>query len=263
MTVMSPATMMQLSATFQQQEELASCARRLALYCAKRDPQNCALYALNLCEKDHVAFEMAYEIVVGAAPHIINSSQLFNIARYMDQHGHASQAFRLALLAMKGLHVAYNQDTHPAIADIHWACALAHSLGRQDLTNMVAILVKTVQCAPVLADILRRCTVTAPGLGMVDSAKRRIPKLLSYDKAPLKQLMETTILAYIHTTHSKLSHISPRHYADFIDFLTKARDTFLLAHDGHIQFAQLIENMKLVYKGKKKLMFLIHERFGL
>jgi hypothetical protein len=75
--------------------------------------------------------------------------------------------------------------------------------------------------------------------------------------------MEATIRSYINTTHSKLTHISPRHYGDFIDFLSKARETFLLAQDGHIEFAQLIENMKLVYKGKKKLMYLIKERFGL
>ena len=88
-------------------------------------------------------------------------------------------------------------------------------------------------------------------------------KLLSYDKPPLRQVMEAAVFAYIQTTHSKLTHISPRHYSDFIEFLSKARDTFLLAHDGHMQFSQLIENMKLVYKGKKKLMCLITERFGL
>jgi hypothetical protein len=127
---------------------------------------------------------------------------------------------------------------------------------------MIPLLVDNVQCATVLSDILRRCTLTAPGLGATDG-KRRTVKMLSYDKHPLRQLMEATIRSYINTTHSKLTHISPRHYGDFIDFLSKARETFLLAQDGHIEFAQLIENMKLVYKGKKKLMYLIKERFGL
>lgn len=81
-------------------------------------------------------------------------------------------------------------------------------------------------------------------------------------RPPLRQLLEAAVAAYINTTHSRLTHISPRHYGDFIDFLTKARDTFLLAHDGHAQFTQLIENMKVAYKGKKKLMFLVKERFG-
>jgi hypothetical protein len=69
-------------------------------------------------------------------------------------------------------------------------------------------------------------------------------------------------LSYINTTNSRLTHISPRHYQDFIDFLTKAHETFLLAPDGHLQFAQLVENMKVAYKGKKKLMSLVRERFG-
>lgn len=202
-----------------------------------------------------------------AASHVMNSSQLFNIARYMEHLVYPRRAFRLATLAMKNLHLAYNQDTHPAINDIHWACHLAHTLGRIELAELIPILVKNVQCATVLSDILRRCNMTAPGISSSDSKRVRSSsgglKLLSYDKQPLRQLMEAAIFAYIQTTHSKLTHISPRHYADFIEFLSKARDTFLLAHDGHIQFAQLIENMKLVYKGKKKLMYLIKERFGL
>uniref|UniRef100_A0A182U5P2 ZSWIM4-8 C-terminal domain-containing protein n=1 Tax=Anopheles melas TaxID=34690 RepID=A0A182U5P2_9DIPT len=50
-----------------------------------------------------------------------------------------------------------------------------------------------------------------------------------------------------------LSHISPRHYSDFIDFLSKARDTFMLARDGPAHFSRLIENITIAYKGKKKL----------
>jgi hypothetical protein len=88
-------------------------------------------------------------------------------------------------------------------------------------------------------------------------------KILAYDKPPLRQLLDAAICAYVNTTHSRLTHISPRHYGDFIEFLGKARETFLLAPDGQMQFAQLIENMKLIYKGKKKLMMLIKERFGL
>jgi len=32
--------------------------------------------------------------------------------------------------------------------------------------------------------------------------------------------------------------------------------------DGHIQFAQLVDNIKSAYKGKKKLITLVKERFG-
>lgn len=280
-TIMSHSTIMRLNLTFAQQEELSSCARTLALQCATKDPPNCALNALTLCENEALAFETAYQIVIDAASHIMTSSQLFTIARYMEHRGYPTRAYKLAMLAMKNVHLAYNQDTHPAINDIHWACALSHSLGKSELSNMIPLLVKNVQCATVLSDILRRCSITAPGVSCPHpgpegkhhhhhhhhrssngTGGRSSVKPLSYDRPPLRQLLEAAVAAYVNTTHSRLTHISPRHYGDFIDFLGKARDTFILAHDGHAQFTQLVENMKLAYKGKKKLMFLVKERFG-
>ncbi|XP_022255372.1 zinc finger SWIM domain-containing protein 5-like, partial [Limulus polyphemus] len=261
-TVMSHATVMRLNLNFTEQEELSSCARTLAIQCATKDPPNCALNALTLCENDPFAFEAAYQIVVEAATtNVMTSSQLFTVARYIEHRGYPHRAYKLAILAMKGVHLAYNQDNHPAINDIHWACALTHSLGKSELTNLVPLLVKNVHCATVLSDILRRCSMAPPGIATMD-AKRRCIKPLSLDKPPLRQLLEATISAYVNTTHSRLTHISPRHYSDFIEFLSKARETFLLAPEGHLQFAQLIDNMKTAYKGKKKLMFLVKERFG-
>ena len=70
-----------------------------------------------------------------------------------------------------------------------------------------------------------------------------------------------TLGAYVAAAHARLAHISPRHYADFLHFLSRARHSFLLAHDGAQRFSQLITNMRLVYKGKKKLMLLIQQRF--
>jgi len=139
-----------------------------------------------LCENDATAFEAAYQIVLDAASHIMTSSQLFTIARYMEHRGYPNRAYKLAMLAMKNVHLAYNQvgtdrsrdlrrltnaraftcsqDTHPAINDIHWACALSHSLGKNELATMIPLLVKNVQCATVLSDILRRCSMTPPGM---------------------------------------------------------------------------------------------------
>ncbi|XP_073994707.1 zinc finger SWIM domain-containing protein 5-like isoform X2 [Rhodnius prolixus] len=307
-TIMSHSTLMRLNLTFAQQDELSNCARTLALQCATKDPPNCALNALTLCENEALSFETAYQIVIDAASHIMTSSQLFTIARYMEHRGYPARAYKLAMLAMKNVHLAYNQDTHPAINDIHWACALSHSLGKTELSNMIPLLVKNVQCATVLSDILRRCSITAPGIpcstagigkshhhtgpttvippgihggghhhstgsssghhhhhhhhGGHRNGARTSNRPLPYDRPPLRQLLDAAMAAYVNTTHSRLTHISPRHYGDFIEFLVKARDTFVLAHDGHAQFAQLVENMKLAYKGKKKLMFLIKERFG-
>ncbi|KAF6216446.1 hypothetical protein GE061_000788 [Apolygus lucorum] len=290
-TIMSQTTIMRMNLSFTQQEELSACARTLALQCTSKDPPNCALNALTLCENDALSFETAYQIVIDAASLIMTSSQLFTIARYMEHRGYPTRAYKLAILAMKKVHLAYNQDTHPAINDVHWACALSHSLGKAELSNMIPLLVKNVQCATVLSDILRRCSITAPGIPCphtsTDSHKhhhghhghhghhshhhgshrnpiscRSSLKPLPYDRLPLRQLLDAAVTAYVNTTHSRLTNISPRHYGDFIEFLEKARDTFILAQDGHAQFAQLVENMKLAYKGKKKLMFLVKERFG-
>lgn len=258
---MSHGTALRLSLDYGQREELASCARTLALQCAMKDPANCALSALTLCEKEHVAFETAYQIAVDAAATAMTHAQLFTIARYMEHRGYPLRAFKLASLAMAHVSLAYNQDTHPAINDVLWACALSHSLGKNELGAMVPLVVKGVRCATVLSDILRRCTVTAPGLAGIPG-RRSSGKLMSTDKAPLRQLLDAAIGAYISTTHSRLTHISPRHYGEFIEFLGKARDTFLMAHDGHVQFSQFIDNLKQIYKGKKKLMMLVRERFG-
>ena len=268
-SVMSHATVMRLGLDYRKQEELSNCARTLALQCAHEDPPNCALSALTLCESDPIAFETAYQIVTDAAVSGMTSSQLFQIARYMEHRGYPHRAHKLALLAMKNVHLSYNQDTHPAINDIHWACALSHSLGKSELTSMLPLVVQNVQCATVLSDILRRCSMSAPGVtgdrhpsDHKSRSSKSSSRPLSYDRSPLRQLLEAALAAFVTTTHSRLTSISPRHYAEFIDFLTKARETFLLASDGHIKFAQLIENIKSAYKGKKKLITLVKERFG-
>jgi hypothetical protein len=74
-----------------------------------QDPPNCALNALTLCENEALSFETAYQIVIDAASHIMTSSQLFTIARYMEHRGYPTRAYKLAMLAMKNVHLAYNQ----------------------------------------------------------------------------------------------------------------------------------------------------------
>ena len=81
--------------------------------CVTQDPPNCALNALNLCESDPISFETAYQIVIDAASHIMTSVQLFTIARYMEHRGYPHRAYKLALLAMKNVHLAYNQVSRP------------------------------------------------------------------------------------------------------------------------------------------------------
>lgn len=151
---------------------MAACARNLALQCASKDPCNCSLNALTLCENDAFAFETAYQIVIDAAPHIMNSSQLFTIARYMEHRGYTERAYELSMLAMKHVHLAYNLENHPAINDIHWACALSHSMGKTQLAHMIPLVIKNVQCATVLSDILRRCCAPAIGISHYNTHHR-------------------------------------------------------------------------------------------
>jgi len=255
MTIVSPATLVHLDLDFVRQEELAACARTLAMQCVTKDAASCALSALALCETSAAAFDSTYHIVAAAASRgAMTPTQLFAIARYLERRGHPRRAHRAALLAMRGLSVAAGQDAHPALADVRWACSLARSVGADELSSMLSALIENVHCATVLSDVLRRCA--APGEGKTGAAP------LSYDRPPLASLLSAALAAYVSAAHARLAHISPRHYADFIEFLVQARDTFRLAADGPVRFAQLVDNMKLVYKGKKKLMLLITERFG-
>jgi len=254
MTIISPATLVHLDLDFVRQEELASCARTLAMQCATKDAAGCALGALALCESSAAAFDNAYHIVASAASRgAMTPTQLFAIARYLDRRAHPRRAHRAALLAMRGLSIAAGQDSHPALADVRWACSLARSIGAEELSSMISALIENVHCATVLSDVLRRCA---------SSSDNKTGAVMSYDRPPLASLLSAALAAYVSAAHARLAHISPRHYADFIQFLEGAQHTFTLAADGPVRFAQLLDNMKLVYKGKKKLMLLITERFG-
>lgn len=261
--VMAPSTAARLELTIIEKEALMCCARALALQCASRDPQHCCLSTLTLCEKNAAAFETAYRLVVESAA-LILPTQLFAIARYMDYRGYPQRAFKLATLAMKHFTLAYNQDSHPSIGDIHWACALSQALGYNELTQIIPLIVKAVHCPTVLSDLLFRCTLAKAAVEEAQNGQFYIKdnSRVTCEEEPLRQLMEATISAYVNTAHSRLNHISPKHYMDFITFLSKAQETFLLACDGNGRFNALINNMKVLYKGKKKLMQLVRETFG-
>uniref|UniRef100_F6UIJ2 Zinc finger SWIM-type containing 4 n=1 Tax=Macaca mulatta TaxID=9544 RepID=F6UIJ2_MACMU len=150
------ATLLRLQLDTPRREELWACARTLALQCAMKDPQNCALPALTLCEKNHSAFEAAYQIVLDAAAGGLGHAHLFTVARYMEHRGLPLRAYKLATLALAQLSIAFNQDSHPAVNDVLWACSLSHSLGRHELSAIVPLIIRSIHCAPMLSDILRR-----------------------------------------------------------------------------------------------------------
>ncbi len=229
-------------------------------------------------ENNPRSFDDAYRLVVDAArTSCMPAQELFNIARHMEHRAHTLKAYEMAVLGLANTHIGYTDEASPLIQDVYWACWLGHRLGSYELGAVISYIVKNVKCAPVLSAILRGYALGATGLADLCAAavapvKRKSSNptpahtkekaVTPFDAPPLNKLLEAAISAYVNTTHSRLTHISPRHYGEFIDFLTKARDTFLLAQEGHIHFGQLLENMKLVYKGKKKLMSLITAHFG-
>lgn len=91
--------------------------------------------------------------------------------------------------------------------------------------------------------------------------RRGAYKAYPLDRQPVATLLNAAVRAYIETVMKRLEHISPRHYSDFIEFLTRAQETIILAPDGLKEFATLLDKIKTLYKGKKKLMFLVKERF--
>jgi hypothetical protein len=97
----------------------------------------------------------------------------------MEHRGYPARAYTLATLAIKNVHLLYNQDTHPAINDIHWACALSHSLGKTELSKIIPIVIKNIQCATVLSDILRRCSMPTTGIPQFNNHQRS--KLIKFD----------------------------------------------------------------------------------
>ncbi|VDP08274.1 unnamed protein product [Soboliphyme baturini] len=179
----------------------------------------------------------------------------------MEQLGLGGKSYKMALLGLMHTRIGYADEASPLINNVYWACALGHSLGTMELANVISLIVKNVQCATVLSDILRRCAFSSSH-ALVPSKTNVDAKMLLLNHTSLKQLLDAAVSAYVETVHSRLTHISPRHYNDFLDFLSKARETFILSDDGHMRFSNLLDNMKVMYKGKKKLINLITDRFG-
>ena len=120
-----------------------------------RDPSGCGLAALQLCEVDPPSFDAAYSILTETASGV-NSGLLFSMARYLEHRGHFHKAYNMAALATRGVMISYTQEGHQAVLDIYWTVVLAKTLGRTQLAQLVPVLVKNIQCATVLSDILKK-----------------------------------------------------------------------------------------------------------
>lgn len=252
--VLSQCATQELKLTFSEKEFIYRYIRSLALQCIAKDPQHCALSSLTLCESDYESFNTAYRMIVDRAGEL-SSTLLFAIARYMDHKDHPVKAFQLAALAIK--HSTVGNNEQPCVGDVHWSCGLAHALGKTELTHMISLIVNAVQCPTVLSDLLHRCTLTPVGVAQINTGT---PIKLTYSDQCLQPLIEAAINGFVSCVHNRLTQISPKHYTDFSHFLMKAKDVFLLAKDGEKRFEALIDNMKILYRGKRKLMTLLSQR---
>ncbi|VDD79654.1 unnamed protein product [Mesocestoides corti] len=262
---------------------------------AAQDPVNCALTALQLTELDAASFEATYQLVVEASKSgTFGPNHIFSAARHLDGRGYPHWAFPLTIHAIRLFSLGGLQENHPLAHDVLWSCLLAHRIGPVALQEILTHVIRNVHCPTLLADILHRCRAPPSPLphhrGDACHTAHRHPhqliaeyhpprcptdtyvacyasakqsqSLLPVDAPPLKALLEATINAFVVTTHARLANISPRQYIEFLNFLTRARDTFgLLKPDGPSQFRQLVSCLCHSYRGKRKLVALLNERF--
>ncbi|KAM7536580.1 hypothetical protein Aperf_G00000085588 [Anoplocephala perfoliata] len=223
---------------------------------------------------DSASFQTIYPVVLNAvyAGRLLFST-LFTAAKYLDSRGFSEAAFPFTVQAISQfeLHGLLQEDNLLA-QDVLWSCQLAHRLGLNELSEFLKVVISNVHSPGVLTQILHRCRGPLPY-----ASPQHLPlppqmhqpfffgsykHHLSVETPPLKALLDATIKAYIMTTHSRLANISPRQYGDFVDFLARAHEVFsLLKPDGLRQFHQLVTSLCHSYRGKRKLVTLLNERF--
>ncbi|KAL4705640.1 hypothetical protein ACJJTC_002026 [Scirpophaga incertulas] len=92
------------------------------------------------------------------------SSQLFAVARYMEQRGQPARAMRLATLAMRNLHLHYNQVCGPAAARLQPAVrrSALHGAARPARARHAPRHARHAQPAPALQSGMWPCGRSPP-----------------------------------------------------------------------------------------------------
>ncbi|KAF8569776.1 hypothetical protein P879_00421 [Paragonimus westermani] len=203
-----------------------------------------------------------------AFPFALHATRLFVLSTMQDSHpvaGHVlwacSLAHRLGPGALQELlgHVIRNIHCPTLLTEILHRCRMSPS---GVLTNHSNPTLLSSNPPPIM-DLVDPSTGTRnpcpPNFGSSSSvyygncvSTSVGGKLLSLDRPPLKGLLDAAVNAFVTATHTRLSNISPRQYAEFVDFLARARDTFhLLRPDGPAQFRSLVECLRQTYRGKR------------
>lgn len=243
--------------------------RELVLDCASRDPTNCALDALKFCESHDESLKKALEIVIDAGHNAtMDSTQLIKVADYIhEKMNMTEQAFEIAMVAVDSLSIPSNSDNSSSKKDIFSACEYAQKVN--GFSTLIPKLINNIECAPVLSEIHQRfcpsnlmaSNYTGFDLIRYGGNLNYLNTLTQRDARWWNALLERTLRAFKDTTRTRLQNISPRHYSEFIDFLTKAQGTFDKAPDGPQQFKDLISGIMKSYRTKKKLMGDLKKQF--
>lgn len=240
----------------EEEKSFFSTLRNIVIESAIRDPSSCALYALTLCEGEQESFELACQIVNESANRL-GTVHLFSIARYLDSKGHSRKAFKAAILAIKQLDINIEQDSHPAISDVFWACALACSLGRDELTQITPIICNCIRNPVVLTEIARRSSrnynFISNGVTLEGASK------FSCNKEPLNRILATAQQLFVREVQNKLENISPKLYKDFVKYLDKVKLCFQLVEEGQEHYQWLLDYIAMTQRGRKKLQSLIKD----
>eukprot|EP00794_Sanderia_malayensis_P007764 gene7764-8610_t len=239
--------------------------RSVVIESAIHNPQSCALLALTHCECEPEAFDLACQIVNESASRL-GTTQLFSIARYLESKGYLRKSLKVATLAMKQLDIGLEHETHPAVGEVFWACALASSLGKDEFTQITPILCNCVRNPVILTEIARRSVknssyVINSGTTSTTNNKTKTSNKLYFDKEPINRLLATAQQLFIQEVQNKLNNITPKQYTNFVLYLGKVKAGFDLVDEGQEQFQWLLDFIATTQKGRKKLQKLINDTF--
>lgn len=246
------------------EDELFYRYRELVLECAQRDPPNCALDALKFCENHQDSLRRGLKIVIEAgATRQIDSSQLIKIADYISSIN-MERAFHIAMVAVDSLSILSNSDNNSSKKDIYSACEYARKVNGFSL--LIPKLIENVECAIVLSEIYHQFhpeTIHSPIFmnQIIGSGKPVVDLTFVEDVGWWDRLLKKTLDRFVDTTRNRLQNISPRHYAEFIEFLAKAQGIFEKAENGVEQFQNLVFDIIKTYRTKRKLVERLKTRF--
>lgn len=265
----------QLKLETAQRSALAHYVQQMALECTTKNPVECSLHALSICKNNEKCFEQVFDVISKAGERrIMSAEELFAVAQHLERLLLVPSAYRLGTVAANNLRLGYADDDSPGAQGAYWLCSLARQIGLLEVDHVIRILCQNVKSPVILTNMLKMCLCQQPiathhqhvcyrlcdKQWSTNSAASIRAQLLN--QPHLRLLLDACIAAYVEGVHARLHHISPRHYCDFVELLLRARQVFGLIDDGQRQFAHFLEHLKLLYKGKKKLVALITHKIG-